>query len=578
LEDNADALDRANKAAEKFQIRIIEYGMEKSIDSAMYSMMVAKQLGFNQVLLGKAGNSFEDPSDAITMNMAEMAARTIGDPLLIRLVELERDIRAIHMEFAGWQDDVSSARENLRKAARELNWYLGQKTRVREYSDALGSIGADETRDTVWEFGGLTIDRNRPKDAEKGWKAPKLIESLDLFLAEETSKLNHSERNLSLVEIKVDGVPFTVEIHQNLRGEVSAVGDAYWAGFRDRHEAVNFGWSSWSGAASLIANVGAMRKRAMAAPADLDATVEQLKKRIPQLERASEQTFERHDEFEALVAEQQRVQEQLAQAAAAANPTPTPAPTPTRRKPADLPPVTPANPKFMTPEVRAILARSTIEDDALTLPEALNRKLYERVNKALESAGGRWDRASGTHLFASDPRAALGLAPEAPAKLVRSLLRLETPANYPGRGLAPRETALMSSPDDAAQAAVETALDRMPPIYRQVFEAITSGASVTDVMAKHQITARAVDNILNQVRSRIASATAAAAPDGLRPRMKGGLIHGGRPDLALGAEPQVAAIDQLRNDSSLPGVRGWDEVCAQAEAMLAADYRGVHDK
>jgi hypothetical protein len=54
-------------------------------------------------------------------------------------------------------------------------------------------------------------------------------------------------------------------------------------------------------------------------------------------------------------------------------------------------------------EVRDVLARSTITATSVKLPDGqLERKLYEAVNKALEGAGGRWDRKSKTHLFDRD--------------------------------------------------------------------------------------------------------------------------------------------------------------------------------
>jgi hypothetical protein len=64
-------------------------------------------------------------------------------------------------------------------------------------------------------------------------------------------------------------------------------------------------------------------------------------------------------------------------------------------------------------EVREVLARSTITPTSVKLPDGqLERKLYESVNKVLAAAGGKWDRKSGTHKFASDPREAMGLAVE----------------------------------------------------------------------------------------------------------------------------------------------------------------------
>lgn len=63
--------------------------------------------------------------------------------------------------------------------------------------------------------------------------------------------------------------------------------------------------------------------------------------------------------------------------------------------------------------VRDVLSRSTITADRVVLPPGqLDRKLYEQVNKALEGAGGKWNRSAKAHVFDRDPREALGLAIE----------------------------------------------------------------------------------------------------------------------------------------------------------------------
>lgn len=54
-------------------------------------------------------------------------------------------------------------------------------------------------------------------------------------------------------------------------------------------------------------------------------------------------------------------------------------------------------------DVRDVLIRATAEGLAIFLPKGqLERKLYERVNKALTNAGGKWNRQTGAHLFKSD--------------------------------------------------------------------------------------------------------------------------------------------------------------------------------
>lgn len=87
-------------------------------------------------------------------------------------------------------------------------------------------------------------------------------------------------------------------------------------------------------------------------------------------------------------------------------------------------------------EVREVLSRSIITATSVKLPDGqLARPLYEAVNKVLAAAGGKWDRKSGTHKFASDPREAMGLAVET-GKAVN--LRTKLQAFYTPAPLADR--------------------------------------------------------------------------------------------------------------------------------------------
>lgn len=62
-------------------------------------------------------------------------------------------------------------------------------------------------------------------------------------------------------------------------------------------------------------------------------------------------------------------------------------------------------------EVTALLSQSTITDTLLVLPDGqLDRKLYEKVAKAINTAGGKWNRGKKGFTFDSDPRVKLGLA------------------------------------------------------------------------------------------------------------------------------------------------------------------------
>lgn len=59
--------------------------------------------------------------------------------------------------------------------------------------------------------------------------------------------------------------------------------------------------------------------------------------------------------------------------------------------------------QMITDDVRGVLRRAECFGTALRLPrEQLDRKLYERVDKALRNAGGKWNTKAKAHIFATD--------------------------------------------------------------------------------------------------------------------------------------------------------------------------------
>lgn len=64
-------------------------------------------------------------------------------------------------------------------------------------------------------------------------------------------------------------------------------------------------------------------------------------------------------------------------------------------------------------ETMTVLRSSTVTENSVRLPAGqLARPLYEKVNKVLTTAGGKWNRSQQAHIFTIDPRETLGLAVE----------------------------------------------------------------------------------------------------------------------------------------------------------------------
>ena len=71
-----------------------------------------------------------------------------------------------------------------------------------------------------------------------------------------------------------------------------------------------------------------------------------------------------------------------------------------------------ARTKAIDPDVMEVLQNAQIEGNTLRLVGQLDRKLYLKTNDALEALGGKWDRKLKAHVFAGDPREAIGVAIE----------------------------------------------------------------------------------------------------------------------------------------------------------------------
>lgn len=57
----------------------------------------------------------------------------------------------------------------------------------------------------------------------------------------------------------------------------------------------------------------------------------------------------------------------------------------------------------ISPDIENVLRRLEIKGNTVKITEQLDRKLYENVNKVLESLGGKWNRSAKAHIFPSDP-------------------------------------------------------------------------------------------------------------------------------------------------------------------------------
>lgn len=86
-------------------------------------------------------------------------------------------------------------------------------------------------------------------------------------------------------------------------------------------------------------------------------------------------------------------------------------------------------------DVMDVLRQMAVTGNVATLPGQLERKLYERTDKALKALGGKWNRKAGGHVFGEDPRPLLGQAIDdgQVVDVKKSLGQFYTPADVASR-------------------------------------------------------------------------------------------------------------------------------------------------
>lgn len=294
LEENPGAIaDKAKAAGEEaaraFEIEIMEYAVEKSLDSAIFSMMAAKQ-GFIAQALSSANTEeeFADPADEVQMGMAEMAARTMGDADMIRMVELEREVKELRTESSAWLQTRANRTDALRGNERELELLKRRQTALEGYGAKQAGLFDDPKAPPVWSFGRFTIDQEE-KDAEgKKVKQVPLTGSL-------TSWLSGIEGGSG--QITVGPVTIAVQAYPGeVGGKVEGVAMI-------SHEDVTLARANFSGAGSLIQQIHKLVERLDISPAitsDSIASVSSILARLKQSAGEDTAQFPQKDQLRAM--------------------------------------------------------------------------------------------------------------------------------------------------------------------------------------------------------------------------------------------------------------------------------------
>lgn len=234
------------------EIEIRQWGTEGSMDSAVYGTLGRKQRFITQLLMGEIHSStFDDPTDPIAVNLAEMAARTMGDKDFIRRIEIEKELRDLRLEADAWTSELAGRRSRLASAENALQHYPRSIERMRQRLDALNGLwtrtaprpeGVKESTDIsdspVYEFGGLTVDTAAKEGA--------ITKPLAVWLLDQSITMERRGLRQSLgLPLKINGLEFSVRVETTMPGS-DTPGDVSFQGERI---------GSFSGAEGLLRQV-----------------------------------------------------------------------------------------------------------------------------------------------------------------------------------------------------------------------------------------------------------------------------------------------------------------------------------
>jgi N12 class adenine-specific DNA methylase len=99
----------------------LAYGMENTLDAAIYAKIVRKAKFIWQVLSGQVSSrEFEDPAGALIISAEEQMASLSGDPRIFEKIELENTLRQLRMEKDAHADSVARSRDSKFKSQKEI--------------------------------------------------------------------------------------------------------------------------------------------------------------------------------------------------------------------------------------------------------------------------------------------------------------------------------------------------------------------------------------------------------------------------------------------------------------------------
>ncbi len=125
------------------------YGMEDTLDSAIFAKILRKARQMDQALSGKLGAAFDDPFSDVVVSAQEMMAHFSGDTRIFELKQAEQDARILKIEQESHDNRIARARERLARSKENKLSDSMQAKKWTEISDTVSLIDPKKIEGTV---------------------------------------------------------------------------------------------------------------------------------------------------------------------------------------------------------------------------------------------------------------------------------------------------------------------------------------------------------------------------------------------------------------------------------------------
>ena len=140
------------------EVEVLIYGVENTLDAAMFQKLATKQKFINQILRGDLqGRNFEDAANEQSLTFEEQMAAFSGDKRAMEKVGLDNQVRQLEALRSGHFEQVRKARETITQLTERTIPY--QQKQVAENTRAAQNIAASfgKAKEYELEAGGKSV-------------------------------------------------------------------------------------------------------------------------------------------------------------------------------------------------------------------------------------------------------------------------------------------------------------------------------------------------------------------------------------------------------------------------------------